>query len=279
MSWNSNGKRKVLGQIKETNSSLSSRQTKRNSWGRSTSKTQLIKKNDETIEKKLEENDENEELLTLKWNDDNRDIVIDREKRKIIEIRDQLLSEKMRILLKESKHKALQTYFSDLTVVYDVVKKVFDPETNVTPDDVVSAMDQVRFPEDEEETRKEDIKVHIYDVLPPPEKSLPASILDLNTQDYNETMELYSSIENAKSSSQGEIEFDVPTEENLQSSFDDNTIHLFTNWLRLLSDEVEILQQKEESLDQALGELDTSISHISDLIRVGMLDMGLIYVE
>ena len=269
MSSNSDGKRRVLGRIKEKNANISSTPQKENLW------KQKFRDTTKELEK-IFEDEENEETLSITWDTENKDISLDLCKQKIIEIRDKLLSEKFRILMKKALVDANKEYLSDLSAVYEIVKSVYDTNSGVNPDDIEKAMEKVNFPEDSEKDRENYVKDSIYDVPPPTEKALPDCFLDLNVNDYQETMEVVNTIHEENGENESLIEFEAPTDENISSNYNENIIPLYTNWLRLLSNEVENLQNEEESLDRVLGELDTSISHISDLIHVGMIDFGMI---
>ena len=168
------------------------------------------------------------------------------------------------------------TYKPDLTNVYEIIKKCLNPEANLSAETVTIAMNSVRFPEDNEEEEENIIKENLFDLPPPKPKSLPSCVLTMSKDEYDEYIEM---IEDENKLKEMDFRAEPPTDENLDTNFDENMIPLYTNWLRLLTDEVEELQSEEIHIDQALGELDSTIDRISDLIHVGMIDIGLISNE
>ena len=267
MSKDSNKQRKVLGQIKQPNTDLKSMEAKAK---RKKNQFEKLRINSENFNLLSQEEDENETML---WDNQKREETLEYQKQKIINLRNKLLTEKKRILKKKLSIDSKTDYLNDLSDVYQIVKKCLEPNSATKTDSIVTKMNEVRFPEDFEDEHEKYIDEHIFDVPPPKPKSLPDVVLSMNEKEYQEYVEFVEH-ENEKRASR--FEFDVPTDENIESNFDENVIQLYTNWLRLLTDEVTDLQQEEMYMDHSLGGIDTKIDRISDLIHVGMVDLGMI---
>ena len=263
-------KRKVLGQIKRPNTDQKSFGIKPNEKKINFEKFNFNYNKNEEINILEQEEEENESML---WDNQKKEETLELQKQKIISIRKKLFQEKTRIMKKQLNLNSKRDYLNDLSNVYQKVKDCLEPNSTIKTDSIISQMNEVRFPEDFEEEQEIFINEHIFDVPPPKPRSLPSLVLSMNERDYREFIQL-----NEQENEKKESEFvcEIPTDENIESNFDENMIPLYTNWLRLLTDEVEDLQQEEIHMDHSLGEIDTNIDRISDLIHVGMIDLGMV---
>lgn len=260
-------KRKALQPILQPNSFTGgAAKNTRRALNSQRNKIELNKKNEE----EFIETEEDMFEAAVHWDEEQREKVIAKQKSELVDIRDRLLNEKKRLLMKESDRKAKEVYLDGISKVYETIKSMSESECEYSEEKLNEVMSNVVYPEDTFPERDHEVDNQVYKVTIVRPKELPACALHMCTEDFNAFKEAFD-LEEQKSR-----KCMIPTNKNLeQKEFNEENVTKYKNWLNAVADEVDYYREKEQSMDQALGELDSSIEQISMLIRICLKCLGL----